>query len=372
MNKYEVTGWNAANPLHMLASLGVFVLTDDAEPGTTRLSFRQGSGTWIPVISSRLDEAGWTANIVNRIVAAGAVAAADVSTKAASNAVNKAKARLKRAAEALKQREKELKAQAKANKVPKAELRAFLAEKCEPERSELDAAQLEADERQGDLADGLGDGMAHLGDLVGVEVSVFRSKAERCLVSGNRALIRQMSALASDGCVDGARVKATPFSFGNGASGQFLLKDFRTLSMLVNASMVNLCMLGRTERTKATSLNWDPSGQKSYALQWDDPASEGKQIDVLANAAAYLGLGLLTAVPTMKELGAVGFHRPNWTWPVWEFPMNEPSVRSILAHEDLVKPSGADRMRMRGAAEVFRSERINVNKRFFFAPSRAV
>jgi len=242
-----------------------------------------------------------------------------------------------------------------------------------PERKAVDEATRVFAEAQAGLADGLGVGPAHLGDLVGVEVGVFRSKAEAALRAPmERTLVRQLGALASDGCTEKGCVQPTPFSFGNGSSAQFLLKDFRVLSQLVDSSMAEACLAGSPVLADQTSLNWDPAGQKSYALQWGDPASAEKHIDVLANAAAFMGLGFLTAVPRNRNVSAVGFKRPYWTWPIWEPALDVAVIQSLLGMRELSEEGGPARLRRRGVLEVLRAERINVNKRFYFAPARSV
>ncbi len=257
MNGFEIKAWVGSNPLHVLASLGALVLTDDAAPGQARLSWRRGTGGWHPVIHTQLGQAAWVESLAARIAAAGRVHVSDEERRAISRGRNDAKAAEKSAAEVLKKRNAELKALAKKEGVPKGQLEAWLEARNADERRALDAASQRFKEEEARLADGLGVGPAHLGDLAGVDASIFRQKADAALRGSqlDRVVIRQLSALASDGCLSEGCVQPTPFSFGNGSGGQFLLKDFRSLSQKVEARMMNACVEGTALLFDETSLN---------------------------------------------------------------------------------------------------------------------
>jgi hypothetical protein len=189
-------------------------------------------------------------------------------------------------------------------------------------------------------------------------------------------IIGHLPALACDQISENEKVKPTPFSFGNGAGNQYLLKDFCACAMEVTAERLCATLEGRLERIVLglTGLNWEPADQRSYALAWIDPANTDKAVDVAANALAYIGLSLLPSMPASRGLAAIGWGQNNdWTWPIWHPFLGHPCALSLLAHHELARsnPNRSNLVRM-GVAEVFRSRRITVNKRYYFAPSQPV
>lgn len=382
IHQHECRSWLGNNPLHVLAALGALALTEDeVAQNRARLSWKRDPRGWMPVVHAPLDPRAWCSALARRVREAGATQADPDEARAKARAVQDAKKAVKKAAEQLKTARGTAKGLAKDKGLKGAQAKRLV----ETETAELEGAlsQLEATwvAAQEAVADELGHGPAHLGAVAGVDGGVFRKKAadalDRAAREPSRAAhveVRQLAALASDACLVDGKVQPTPLSFGNGASGQEMLKDFRALSAFATEARVVSVMRGEPELVTATSLNWDPAGQRTYALQWSDPGTAGKaDIDVVTHALAYMGLGLLTAVPTSAGVTTAGFANRSWTWPVWSRALTLPVVMSLLVSPRWVeaRPSRHGLARM-GVVEVMRSERLSINKRFFFAPAAAV
>lgn len=173
-------------------------------------------------------------------------------------------------------------------------------------------------------------------------------------------------------------VAPTPFSFSNGGSGKYLLKDFANCAEYATEDSVRSLVGGplRAE-DKQTSLLWDPADQRSYALNWADPGDSKNKAscNATANALAFLGLCFLPVVPSGSRAAAIGMDRRAraFTWPLWSAPAESGTVRALLAHPGLHDASSlAPGDRARGIDAVYRSRRFFLNKRPFFSPARAV
>lgn len=408
MNAFEVTAWRCDNPLHVLAALGTLALTDDATPGQATLSWAQSGGIWCPVFGTPLAAGEWVACLSNAVVAAGSTStdaarkrelqsAVKLSKKVSANSRDELK-RARRAAEehakvAVTTVPPELASRSKRDQDAwrKEQQRAVVQNEVRPFEQRLQEEERSWKVAQEALADELGDGPAHLGEIIGVTPGIFRGKALNVLGAwrDHRVSVRQYAGLGSDACLDKeGRISPTPLSFSNGASEQRLLKDFRSLAQhcsvaVLDALLVQGAPLLATKKG-ITSLNWDPQDNRSYALMWGDPGDQKNKgaVDVGTNALAYLGLGLLTAVPRLAGLTALGFHggrgsqttkAPSaihgWSWPIWPCALGISVVQSLLA-----TVSGGDdmqRLQPRGVVAVFTAERINPNgQRVFFAPAR--
>jgi hypothetical protein len=111
-------------------------------------------------------------------------------------------------------------------------------------------------------------------------------------------------------------------------------------------------------------------------MNWENPEKAEKSTDIAANALAYIGLGLLTVMPSDNWLVAVGWGPGDeWTWPIWGQPLSLNVVRSLLAHDGLMRESpDLPALHACGIMEVRRSERIDPTGqgRPYFSPSRPV
>jgi hypothetical protein len=381
MSEIICTGLDGTNPLHVLAALGLLQI-GHAVDGSTTLHWRRGQ-TWSPVLSSTdklLFEPGTITQALKRMATAGE---RDTIQETRLRALNAERKKL------LDQGKKErAAAKESAKQLPPDERKQALQifeEGLDRSLSVIDHGITAAQEL---VNDALGAGVAHLGDVIGVAPGIFRRKAEqasRCWIDGlllgesvDAGLIADaMASQACDAVLDGKGVvQNTPLSFSNGASGQCLLKAFRTLAGIVTAEQVTGTLVGNATRylPGETPLNWDPADQRDYALAWASPEDKQlnpKQTDVAANALALIGLSLLTACPIGNHLEPVAWKQrgpaQGFSWPLWEMPLSAPVVRSLLVS---VPYNDEDRRAM-GIASVLTAARINpTGKRNFFAPAR--
>lgn len=373
-------GLDGTNPLGMLASLGLFrlLVTNDPE---VRMGWVKEKG-WHPIFQSKApwEKESLLESLTLTIRGLGAVKAGDI--KAKQRSATDAKAKIKPLQEKIKQRSAQALADAKSMRLKGAEAKAHAKEATRELDAELRTTELDLERSRELLADALGQGIAHLGDVIGVQPEVFRSKAIEALTvpstGESRLIIDCLSSQASDACLDSDRLAYTPFSFSNGGAGQCLLKDFRTLATDLSQEELAAALFSRvpvlkesTSVKKVPNLNWDPRDQRSYALQWRKPETEAKKVNVAANALAFVGLALLPAVPGPKRLRAVGFGGGNsaWTWPLWDTCLGSDVIRGLLADAALqVASPDTVHLAARGIVAHCRTQRVSPNKRSFFAP----
>lgn len=374
MHDLVCIGLEGTSPLGMLASLGLFRLLAMRDPAV-RMAWVRDQG-WHPVFQSQTawdadDLADWLTTTARSL---GAVKTGDIAAK--QRTAREAKAKLKPLLEKIKLRSAQALAEGKANGLKAAEAKLHAREATRDLEAEFLIAKSDHEASQTLLADALGQGIAHLGDIIGVQREVFRAKALEAMAGPPteefRLILECLPSQASDGCFENDRLTPTPFSFGNGAGGQCLLKDFRTLATGLSREEMTASLFSRTPLLKeATSLNWNPQDQRSYALQWRNPESEAKQVNIAANVLAFVGLAFLPAMPGPKRLGAVGFGggHSTWTWPLWESPLPADVIRGLLADASLQCESpDIAQLSARGIAAHCRTRRFSLNKRFFFAP----
>ncbi len=216
-------------------------------------------------------------------------------------------------------------------------------------------------------------------DIIKRPVSDFRELAEKSLLADEKSLPIQheiIAAFGSDAAFEEdkkskqSEVLWSRFSFSNGGSGKCLLKDFRGCALKVNKETMSRTLKGIGNKDDVTSLNWDPTSQRSYAFQHGDPGNKENKVpcDATANALAFIGLTLFPSMPEKQTLLTVGISSSgdSWSWPLWKTLVSLPVVRSILNARQKTLASFEER-----GDVVFRflSKRFSVNKRFYFSPS---
>lgn len=139
------------------------------------------------------------------------------------------------------------------------------------------------------------------------------------------------------------------------------------------------------------SLHIDPADDRRHAYQWRKPAGDPSRKNrggmLGANRLAIEAFPLLTTVPTADGSSTAGFrgHRATdtyWRWPVWQVPVTAAVLPSLMQLADLQPARGdpsdrignaaAERLRERGIATVYESQRILVGKTPNLTPARAV
>jgi hypothetical protein len=225
-------------------------------------------------------------------------------------------------------------------------------------------------------------GIAHFGEKISVDRSVFRIHADYAVSSLQKEdfdaplsrddgwmTTAMLSSFASDGLLEkNGTVSATAISFSNGASGQLLLKDFLTAARLCSPDRLKATFCGKPILESITSLNWDPKDQRAAAHRWQDPATEKQDVDPAVNALAFIGLSYFTAVPG-KRLQSLGWSkdRPRGLcWPLWDYSLSSDCVATCIAHSlNMRDPESL------GVREIRFSRVTNPDgKRNYFAPSR--
>ncbi len=115
-------------------------------------------------------------------------------------------------------------------------------------------------------------------------------------------------------------------------------------------------------------LRWDPQEDRRYALRWSNPSGSGGVPTMRgANRLAVEALPLFPAMPNGAQLETTGFFKMGRTvalsWPIWDCALDVETVRSVLAMAQSQAPE-PDRktLHARGVREVYRSQRITVDK----------
>jgi hypothetical protein len=118
------------------------------------------------------------------------------------------------------------------------------------------------------------------------------------------------------------------------------------------------------------SLRYDPVEDRRHALRWTKPADEPSRTMWGANRLAVEAWPMFPTAPVSGKLATTGFTNNFFTWPIWRDPLPLDTVRSLLALEELqVWDVPREALWARGVTEVFRSERITVDKFRNFTPS---
>jgi len=181
-----------------------------------------------------------------------------------------------------------------------------------------------------------------------------------------------LAACGSDVILKGENtIQPSHLSFSNGAGGQLLLKDFTECALIVSPTSLRDTFSGKsTNSDEGRSLNWDPADQRSYAFLHGDPG-DGKNrafYNRTINALAFFGFSCFPSVPGKKDLRTAGFFEKNkkFRWPLWEPFIAFPTAQSLIL-ADFKNYKGG-----RSSALWLEVERFALNKRFFFSPSTLV
>lgn len=369
---FELRGLDGANPLGFLAAVGTLVVAVRSGEVGARLRWTRDY-RWLPVLEDVAcpDEPSLCGILAVTLgerspVDDEGVAQAQKAMDAAKTAVKKrqedlrkrrlrgaelreARERELRPLEAAYQRERENWIQARARAVPRPEL--ALGKRIEDARREH-----------------------------------YRELAERLLAGSdpaNRDALDQLAALGTDACVDdGGQLQPTPFEFTPGSGHQYFLDDVRKLIGRVTPERIDDTLFRPwSYRDDGLSMRWDPVEDRRYALLDRDPSDKGTRTVWMANLLAYHALALFPTAPGGGRLLTTGWleerDRDFFTWPLWEFPADRDTVRSLLGLAELVRPRpDTALLRARGIAAVYRAERVVVgrgaNRKINFSPARAV
>jgi hypothetical protein len=395
MNTLVCTGLDGANPLHMLASLGI--LHGGHEPGFVSAMSWQFDAQWRPVFSVNDDSGAlWDALCdcisPRRLWQArhrldGALAALQEAGDAAASAKSAVEANRTAGDRTALRNAKDRMAQAQAQ-TRRMRTRCRRLENAFSAVGRARTATIHPIVAKAD----------HLDDITkgGLSREGFRAVAGLPAQTG-------IVGLAADLEVQDKKkttIGRTAFSFANNNSKKMLLADFAKAAVFCTPERLRDGVLGPGQMLDgATGLGWDPGSQRSYALQFWDPQDDTRS-QVAVNCLAFIGLACLPVVPGEGRPATTGFgtfigaagpshadqdadsddgspakgrRHDAWTWPIWDRPLPIDVVLSLCNLPELAtqEPRRAWLARL-GVVEVFRSRRISVNKRSFFSPSRPV
>lgn len=370
--QFELRGLDGANPLGFLATLGVLVALHRRRERHARLRWVRRH-TWVPVLEqvTAATEKHLACMIADGLRGRAVSKEAKQRREEARKAMDAAKTELKKKRDDIRQRPLTT---AERREARDRELRP-LEEELAALREQYARILLEAAPRV-ELA-------------LGKRIEDATREHYRQLAQGlmettdvaNRDELDQLAALGSDGCLDeDGQLRPTPFEFTHGSGHQFFLEDVRKLLDEITAERVHECLFQLwAYRDKGNSLRWDPFEDRRYALLDRDPSDEGARTVWMANLLGYRGLALLSAAPTWRGLGTVGWddEQQTFTWPLWECFLSIDAVRSLVGLRELVteRPNAAA-LAARGVCAVFRAQCVKVgtggNQKVNFSPARRV
>ena len=236
------------------------------------------------------------------------------------------------------------------------------------------------DARPGHEALGIGDNPAVAPDL-------FRRAAYEAAVSSSpspagRSRADFLAGLGCDAATDRNRkdvIQDTALRTMQGTGHQHFLKTMRDLSERTTADSIARCLFAPwTRGDEHLSLRWDPEEDRRYALRWRAPTREVALTEWGANRLAFEAIPLLPVAPVGTRLATTGFRGTRatdtyFTWPIWDAPVGLDTLRSVLSMADLQEDApNRGRLAAMGIREVFRSQRINVDRYRNFSPARSV
>lgn len=374
-----LTGIDGANPLGFLAAVGGLLVLHQAGYRDARLAWRRGV-TWQPELHGVTNA---NPNALSAIVAQG-LRGKEVS-EAAEAARDEAQKRFEEARTILKAKMDDIRTRGLRGK----ERQQALDREIAPLERSLDELRKQwlASLRQAVPRPELA-----LGKRIDCTRSEYRDLALTLVDElhwQDRESIDLLAAFASDGCLHGSDSKRkkeilaqTPFCFITGSGHQYFLDTARQLMEHVTPERVAATFFDPwTYDDEGLSMRWDPSEDRRYALMDRDPtASDNKPRTAwMANLLAYRALALFPSAPTRGGLMTTGWSNDGQesalTWPLWGYPIDPDTIRSLLLLPELHSPA-PDRpaLRARGIEATFRARRIKVgagaNFKINFTPAR--
>jgi hypothetical protein len=227
---------------------------------------------------------------------------------------------------------------------------------------------------------------------LGIPADAFRGYAEKAFHDTEaRYATDWIAAIGCDAVLDETRktptIQDTALRTMSGSGHQHFLEFGRNL---LTEAQKDPALLRKAlfapwqydDPVKNLTLRLDPVDDSRYALQWQNPSTDGSRArtgSVLgANALAFLGLSVLPTAPRQGRLETTGFKGRRasdtyWTWPIWDEGVGMDAVRSLLQLPQLQKERPAPRaLKTMGVAAVFRSQRLTVGKYRNFSPAKAL
>ncbi len=373
--KIVLNGIDGANPLGFLATLGTLAVLQRQDCAGVRLHWRR-SATWQPVITGagKLDKDKLARVIEDALRGRTISANAKLQCREAQKEFDQAKTKVKKAKEKIKKRGLRGKAREAA---------------IEAEIKPLEKIfQTKRKEWLRTLKDAVPSAELAIGKRIDCTSDEYRSHAAAFLEDANfhdRENLDFLAAFASDACIDKNKtVEATPFCFIKGSGRQYFLDTARQLMESVDGDRVAGTLFDPwTYPDEKLSMRWDPSEDRQYALMDRNPkASDNKsRTEWMANLLAYRALVMFPSAPCGVKPATTAWADhgdvPLFTWPLWEYPLDAGSIRSLLSLTELSKPKPDHSiLRPRGVLSVFQSRRIRVGNppsyKINFSPAKGI
>jgi hypothetical protein len=375
VNCVELCALNGANPLGFLTALGTLATLRRAGHPNARLGWQRGV-RWTPVLCdlSTLDPRKLADAISETLRGKEVGVQAEKERESAQRAFDAAKKTVKDKAAEIKKRKLKGAARTAANAQELAPLR-----EASNERRDAWLAALKQAVPSEELA---------LGKHIDCTPDEYRQHARGLTQTASqkhRQSLDLLAAFGSDVVADkNGRIRGTPFCFITGSGHQYFLDTVRQLMEYVTAERVYQALFCQWEyRDEKFSMRWDPLEDRRYALMDRDPtASDNKSRTVwMANLLAYQSLVLFPCAATGHRLEVAGWTEGKsdlfFTWPIWERPLGQEVVASLLQIQELHDTElERPQLRARGVVAAFRSRRIEVGNpplyKINFTPARNV
>jgi len=225
-----------------------------------------------------------------------------------------------------------------------------------------------------------------IGDDIKFSVDEYRHEVlaaalGRC-TANERTEIDFLAAFASDVGDPNEAAPDTALRTMSGAGHQHFIATMRALADQTGRDHLAKTLFQRwryDDPVKKSTLRWDPVDDVRYALRWRDPSGDPARTSRGAmwgaNRLAFEALPLMSTAPRKYGVDTVGFQGKGargtyWTWPVWRDGVEVDAVRSLLTLPELQQEQPErETLEARGIAEIYRSQRITVDKFRAFTPS---
>ena len=211
--------------------------------------------------------------------------------------------------------------------------------------------------------------------------SMFRELVRQAQCQAKAQNRRFADFMAAYGCEslkteDKKGIQDTALRTMSGQGHQHFLGTMKKLTEETRAEHLHQALFGRWKYPdEKLGMRWDPQEDRRYALRWGKPSGSPTKTMRGANRLAIEALSLLPSVPSQGRLRTTGFfmeekNSPFFTWPIWEDALRADVVRSLLALSELQRPTpNRDHLRGTGIVEVYRSQRISVDRYRNFLPA---
>ncbi len=233
--------------------------------------------------------------------------------------------------------------------------------------------------------------LEEIGDNLTLSPGKFRNLTEGKLHSASsddkadRTVLDFLAAFGSDATYqphskDQSLMQDTALRTMSGAGHQHFIKFMRDIIAGTSSEHIYSTLFKTwtyEDEGRGLNLRWDPIDDRRYAMRWKNPSADPATTMRGANRLAIEALSLFATAPVGNDLRTTGFRTlprrgTYWSWPIWELPIDLPSVQSLLQHPALTQEKPLESLSPIGVSTVFRSQRITVGKFRNFTPAKSV